>query len=39
MWHHLQVHGVDLERYSRQPNMMKTIQTEIEAGQDNIKLV
>lgn len=38
-WHTLQVHCIDFERYSRQPNGIERKQAEIGAGPDNIMLV
>lgn len=37
-WHHLRVHSVDLERYSRQTGGIELLPEEIEAGSSNIRL-
>lgn len=37
-WHQILVHGVDLQRYGRESDGMKSIQREIEEGADRMTL-
>lgn len=38
-WHRVRVHGVDLDRYGRDPGGMELIQREMEAGANSVRLV